>query len=67
MFAGIGPFDIPTAQRGCIVYANGLDPKSMNYFHINTEQNKVKERISIFNNMQGILWMILTKGRIHMC
>lgn len=49
MFAGIGPFAIPAAQRGCIVYANDLNPESIKYLKINAQINKVKEKIHVYN------------------
>ena len=49
MFAGIGPFAIPAAQKGCIVYANDLNPDSVQYLKINAKINKVDDRIRAYN------------------
>ncbi|KAL2455474.1 tRNA (guanine(37)-N1)-methyltransferase 1 [Forsythia ovata] len=49
MFAGIGPFAIPAAQKGCIVYANDLNPDSVRYLKINAEINKVDNLVHAYN------------------
>ncbi|KAI5078795.1 hypothetical protein GOP47_0006466 [Adiantum capillus-veneris] len=49
MFAGIGPFAIPAAQKGCIVYANDLNPDSVKYLQVNTKINKVSSKVYTFN------------------
>jgi len=49
MFAGIGPFAIPAAQKGCTVYANDLNPDSIHYLRINAKINKVDDRIYAYN------------------
>lgn len=49
MFAGIGPFAIPAAQKGCIVYANDLNPDSVRYLKINAKINKIEDRLRAFN------------------
>lgn len=49
MFAGIGPFAIPAAQKGCIVYANDLNPTSVKYLEINARINKVSNKIHVYN------------------
>jgi len=49
MFAGIGPFAIPAAQQGCVVFANDLNPTSVKYLSLNSEINKVGDRVKAFN------------------
>ncbi|XP_043808064.1 tRNA (guanine(37)-N1)-methyltransferase 2 isoform X4 [Manihot esculenta] len=49
MFAGIGPFTIPAAQKGCVVYANDLNPDSYQYLRINAKLNKVDDHIYAYN------------------
>ncbi|CAH8360425.1 unnamed protein product [Eruca vesicaria subsp. sativa] len=49
MFAGIGPFAIPAAQKGCFVYANDLNPDSVRYLKINAQFNKVDELVCVHN------------------
>ena len=41
MFAGVGPFAIPAAKRGCIVHANDLNPESHRWLQHNAKLNKV--------------------------
>lgn len=49
MFAGIGPFAIPAAQQGCVVFANDLNPTSVKYLKLNSQINKVGDRVKAFN------------------
>lgn len=49
MFAGIGPFAIPAAQKGCQVYANDLNPDSVHYLKTNAEINKVSDLVRAYN------------------
>ena len=41
VFAGVGPFVIPAAKRGCAVLANDLNPNSAKYLLKNVENNRV--------------------------
>ncbi|KAF3780406.1 tRNA guanine-37-N1-methyltransferase 2 [Nymphaea thermarum] len=49
MFAGVGPFAIPAAQKGCLVYANDLNPTSVDYLQMNAVLNQVGSHIHVYN------------------
>ncbi|CAO2046877.1 unnamed protein product [Urochloa humidicola] len=49
MFSVIGPFSIPAAQKGCVVYANDLNPDSVHYLRMNAKINKVEDYIFTYN------------------
>ena len=42
VFAGVGPFALPAAKKGCAVYANDLNPSSYKYLLLNMRDNKVR-------------------------
>lgn len=42
VFAGVGPFAIPAAKRGAIVYANDLNEESTKWMEVNVKNNKVR-------------------------
>ena len=43
VFAGVGPFALPAAKKGCAVLANDLNPESYKYLNINIKGNKVRK------------------------
>ena len=49
MFAGVGPFAIPAAKKGCVVYANDLNPQSFSSLKKNCQLNHVEKNVHCFN------------------
>lgn len=49
MFCGVGPFALPAAKRGCVVYANDLNPDSIRWLRHNIARNKVDKRVHVYN------------------
>ena len=41
VFAGVGPFAVPAARKGCAVLANDLNPNSAKYLLKNVQDNRV--------------------------
>jgi tRNA (guanine37-N1)-methyltransferase len=44
MFCGVGPFAVPAARKGCVVYCNDLNPTSYHYLLKNISRNKINEK-----------------------
>ncbi|KAI0985905.1 hypothetical protein GJ496_010817 [Pomphorhynchus laevis] len=55
VFAGVGPFAIPLALRGCNVYANDWNPDCAYYLKYNFDQNIKQLKVGSFEvfNMDG--------------
>ncbi|KAK3818689.1 MAG: Met-10+ like-protein-domain-containing protein [Benniella sp.] len=49
VMAGIGPFAMPAAKKGCTVYANDLNPVSYQYMVENKDLNKIKDNLKVYN------------------
>ncbi|KAJ1651396.1 tRNA(m(1)G37)methyltransferase [Dispira simplex] len=52
VFAGVGPFALPAAKRGCFVYANDLNPESHRWLQENIQVNKVDKQV-LPSNLDG--------------
>ncbi|KAI0660588.1 guanine-N-1-methyltransferase [Cubamyces menziesii] len=48
VFAGVGPFALPAAKKGCAVLANDLNPSSYKYLKINITENKVDSLVRAY-------------------
>lgn len=49
VFAGVGPFVVPAAKKGCHVYANDLNPTAYRALCENSMINHVENRIRTYN------------------
>nr|E3WPP8.1 RecName: Full=tRNA (guanine(37)-N1)-methyltransferase; AltName: Full=M1G-methyltransferase; AltName: Full=tRNA [GM37] methyltransferase; AltName: Full=tRNA methyltransferase 5 homolog [Anopheles darlingi] len=49
LYAGVGPFTVPAAKRGCTVIANDLNPDSYSALVINCGLNKVMRNVKCYN------------------
>ncbi|QRW09379.1 tRNA (guanine-N(1))-methyltransferase [Ceratobasidium sp. AG-Ba] len=47
VFAGVGPFVVPAAKRGALVFGNDLNPESTKWMEVNVKNNKVIPRVRI--------------------
>jgi len=50
VFAGVGPFAVPAAKKGCAVLGNDLNPNSAKYLLKNVEDNRVICYFQCFNS-----------------
>ncbi|KAI0334419.1 guanine-N-1-methyltransferase [Cubamyces sp. BRFM 1775] len=48
VFAGVGPFAIPAAKKGCAVLANDLNPSSYKFLQANITDNKVNSLVRAY-------------------
>ncbi|KXN88837.1 tRNA (guanine(37)-N1)-methyltransferase [Leucoagaricus sp. SymC.cos] len=48
VFAGVGPFAVPAARKGCAVLANDLNPASHTFLEKNVHDNRVTDLVRTF-------------------
>ncbi|XP_076257055.1 tRNA (guanine(37)-N(1))-methyltransferase isoform X1 [Rhynchophorus ferrugineus] len=53
IFAGVGPFSLPAAKKGCKVFANDLNPESFKWLAHNKKINKVPDNNLTCYNIDG--------------
>lgn len=53
VFAGIGPFSVPAAKKGCVVLANDLNPNCSKWLEVNKKKNRVKNELLTIINKDG--------------
>lgn len=41
VMAGVGPFAVPAAKKGCFVWGNDLNPEGVKWMEVNRVKNKV--------------------------
>ncbi|PPQ79404.1 hypothetical protein CVT25_002674 [Psilocybe cyanescens] len=46
-FAGVGPFAVPAAKKGCAVLGNDLNPNSAKYLLKNVQDNRVTDLVRV--------------------
>jgi len=46
-FAGVGPFAVPAARKGCAVLGNDLNPNSAKYLLKNVQDNRVTDLVRV--------------------
>lgn len=49
VMAGVGPFVVPAAKKGVVLFANDLNPESYRYLLQNTKDNKVDDYVHPYN------------------
>lgn len=49
MFCGVGPFALPAARKGCLVWANDLNPESIRWLRHNIALNRIGSSIHVHN------------------
>jgi tRNA (guanine37-N1)-methyltransferase len=47
VMAGVGPFAVPAAKKGCSVFGNDLNPESVKWMEVNRVKNKVSHTLII--------------------
>lgn len=57
VFCGVGPFSLPAARKGCVVYANDLNPESVRWLTENAAANKIKDDRLLIHNLDGRVFM----------
>lgn len=62
--AGVGPFAIPAASRGCKVLANDLNPDSYAFLRTNIQLNRVSDRAAAFNMDGGEFIRLVAAGKL---
>ncbi len=55
LFAGVGPFAVPAAKRGCSVFANDLNPRSFHFLCQNAKLNHVQGTLRAYSTRSPLV------------
>lgn len=61
VMAGVGPFAVPAARKGCLVLGNDLNPESTRWMERNRVDNRVRRRVSGCAVRQGLMCVEATQ------
>jgi tRNA (guanine37-N1)-methyltransferase len=64
VMAGVGPFVVPAAKRGCFVFANDLNPESTRWLDINRKKNKISEDTLRITTLDGKAFIQRVVGQV---
>ncbi|XP_022645931.1 tRNA (guanine(37)-N1)-methyltransferase-like [Varroa destructor] len=68
VFAGVGPFTMPAAKKGCTIYANDLNPDSYEYLVKNLKRNKIEHRVEAFklDGREFLRQVLVSKAALYL-
>lgn len=62
--AGVGPFAVPAAKRGCFVFGNDLNPESTQWMDVNRQNNNISTDTLRITTLDGKAFIRRVVGQV---